>query len=159
MTREYTPSDLGRLMQIHTENGLPPNCFPELVIVEARTGRIVSNPLFLVKEVIEHEGQPVMGGFLKATSEAFVIVDHTAGTPEQRWEWLQAITKTVAQKAWARGLDELTVWIPPELLDSFEKRLLALKFVRSPWVSYTLKLDASSVSANNVLEECSAKPQ
>lgn len=139
MIREYSPLDLGRMMQIHTANGLPANCFPDLVIEDAG-GRTVANPLFLVKETVEHDGQAVMGGFLKATSEAFLIVDHEAGTPEQRWEWLQELTKLVAAKAWARGLDEITVWIPPEIIETFEKRLLELNFLRSPWQSYTLQL-------------------
>jgi hypothetical protein len=128
------------MMQIHAANGLPANCFPELVIKDETTGRTVPNPLFLVKEVVEHDGLPVMGGFLRATCEAYLILDHEAGTPEQRWEWLQELTKTVSEKAWARGLDEITVWVPDELIPSFEKRLLDLKFLRSPWQSYTLQL-------------------
>ena len=129
--RDFTPDDLARLRAVHETNGLPSNCFPD-----------TANPLFIVKQVVDHEGKPVMGGFVRITAEAYLVVDHAAGTPEQRWEWLQELTKAVSDKAYARGLDELTVWLPPELLASFEKRLLALQFVRSPWPSFTLPLEA-----------------
>ncbi len=152
MIRAYSSLDLGRLLQIHSENGLPSNCFPELVTQDQATGRVVDNPLFLVKEVVEDNGQPVMAGFIRATSEAYLIVDHAAGTPEQRWQWLQELTKIVSDKAWAQGLDEITVWLPPELLDSFEKRLLNLGFRRSPWQSFTLPLGAPSSLGDKVLE-------
>ena len=138
--RDYSPNDLGRLLQIHATNGLPESCFPELITQDQRTGLVVDNPLFLVKEVVDENGQPVMAGFARATAEVFLIVDHTAGSPEDRMEWLKQLTRMVASKAWARGLDELTAWVPPQLVDSFEKRLLTLGFVRSPWQSYTLPL-------------------
>ena len=141
MVREYSPLDLGRLLQIHNQNGLPENCFPELVTQDQRTGRVVDNPLFLVKEVVDDAGQPVMAGFARATAEVFLVVDHTAGTPEQRMEWLKELTRTVASKSWARGLDELTAWLPPEIEQRFGKRLLGLGFIKSPWVSYTLPLE------------------
>ena len=150
--REYSPLDLGRLLQIHNTNGLPENCFPELVTQDQRTGRVVDNPLFLVKEVVDHEGQPVMGGFARATAEVFLIVDHDAGTPELRMDWLRELTRMVASKAWARGLDELTAWIPPEIENSFEKRLKDLGFVKSPWQSWTLPLNEAVVSSDKVLE-------
>jgi hypothetical protein len=150
--REYSPLDLGRLLQIHSQNGLPSNCFPEVVTQDQRTGLVVENPLFVVKEVIDHEGQPVMAGFAGVTAEVFLVVDHTAGTPEDRMEWLRELTKMVASKAWARGLNELTAWVPPSLVDSFEKRLIGLGFVKSPWQSYTLPLNEAVVSGDKVLE-------
>ena len=138
--RKYDGADLAALMRIHTANGLPDNCFPELVIKDVATGRLVPNPLFVVSEIVEENGEPVLGGFIKLTSEAFLIVDHAAGTPEQRWEWLMALTSRCSDLAYARGLDEFSAWIPPEILDSFEKRLVDLGFVRSPWVCFTKKL-------------------
>lgn len=138
--REYEGPDLGPLMRIHTANGLPDNCFPEILITDKKTQRLVLNPLFVVREVGVEGEERAIAGFVKLTGEAFVIVNHEVGTPEQRWEWLQAITDRVEKLAWARGLDELTCWIPPDLVDSFEKRLKDLGFDRSPWVSFTKKL-------------------
>lgn len=139
--RKYDSAlDLAELMRVHAANGLPAECFPELVIVEKSTGRIVENPIYLIKEVVEEDGKPVVAGFIKLTSEAYLILDHAAGTPEQRWDWLQALASHVSDLAYARGLDEITAWCPPELLPSFEKRLEDLGFVRSPWVSFTKKL-------------------
>ena len=139
--RDFIPEDLGRLRFAHKSNGLPDNCFPD-----------TTDPLFIVKQVVDHDGQPVMGGFISLTAEAYLIVDHTAGTPDERWQWLQQLTKVVSDKAYLRGLNALTVWIPPELLDSFEKRLLNLGFRRSPWQSFTLPLGAPSSLADKVLE-------
>ena len=139
--RDFTPSDLERLQFIHESNGLPSNCFPD-----------TTDPLFIVKQVVDDDGRPVMGGFISLTAEAYLVVDHTAGTPDQRWQWLQQLTKVVSDKAYLRGLNALTVWIPPELLDSFEKRLLDLGFRRSPWQSFTLPLGAPSDLGDKVLE-------
>jgi hypothetical protein len=138
--REYEGSDLGALMRVHEANGLPANCFPELVIADRKTHRLVLNPLFIVREVGMEGDEPAVAGFVKLTGEAFIILNHAVGDPEKRWEWLQQITDHCERLAWARGLDELTAWIPPDLVDSFEKRLKDLGFERSPWVSFTKKL-------------------
>lgn len=138
--KEYEGSDLGALMRIHEANGLPANCFPELVVVDKTTNRLVVNPLFIVREVGREGEETAIGGFIKLTGEAFIIVNHAVGTPEQRWEWLQQITDQCEKLAFAKGLDELTCWLPPDLVDSFSKRLKDLGFDRSPWVSFTKKL-------------------
>lgn len=135
MIREFATTDLDRLREIHAANGLPEQCFPDL-----------ADPLVLVREVVEHEGAPVMAGFLTGTCEAYLLVDHEAGTPEMRWQWLQELTRRVSRLAWEKGLEQITVWLPPELVDSFEKRLLALGFLRSEWQSYTLPLTGSAKS-------------
>lgn len=138
--REYEGGDLGELMRIHEAGGLPANCFPDLVIKDRTTGRLVPNPLFLVKEIAIENGVPAVAGFVRLTSEAYIVVNHEVGTPEQRFDWLKELTDHCAKLAWARGLDEMSCWIPPDILDSFEKRLKDLGFVRSPWVSFTKKL-------------------
>lgn len=138
--RDFAGTDLATMFRIHEANGLPPNCFPELYIKDPKTQHLIANPNFLVNQVVEIDSEPVMGGFIKLTSEAFLIVNHEKGTAEQRWEWLMALTSRVSDLAFARGLDEISAWIPPEILDSFEKRLEDLGFVRSPWVCFTKKL-------------------
>jgi len=129
LIRDFEIADLQNLSKIHEANGLPPNCFPDH-----------KDPLFLVKSILEHEGQAVMACFLKVTSEVYLLVDHAKGTPEQRWEWLRQLTAHMKQEAWSRGLNEMSCWVPPEIEKSFGKRLTELGFVKSPWQSYTLDL-------------------
>ena len=129
MIREFQTSDVERTREIHEENGLPENCFPDL-----------ADPLFVVKLAVEHDGKPVMASFLKGASELFLIVDHSAGTPEERWEWLQQLTVEMKSRAWALGLDQMSAWIPPEIADSFEKRLIELGFTESKWRCFTCNL-------------------
>ena len=122
-------SDVAILRQIHETNGLPENCFPDL-----------ADPLFLVKNVVEQDGKPVMASFLKGTSEIFLIVDHSQGTPEERWAWLCELKEVMVHEAWLRGLSEMTAWIPPEIEKGFAKRLEGLGFCPSAWRSYTLRI-------------------
>jgi hypothetical protein len=129
MIREFMDSDIEILKSLHKANGLPANCLPDH-----------DDPLFLVKSVLEHEGKPMMASFLKITSEVYLLVDHEEGTPEQRWAWVQELTEHMKREAWAKGLNEMSCWIPPAIEKSFGKRLTELGFVKSPWQSYTLNL-------------------
>ena len=130
MIRAFQPSDAVRAREIFEANHLPENCFPDL-----------NDPLFLVKAVVEQDGKPVITSFLRGTSEVFVLVDHTHGTPEQRWAWMQELTEHMKQEAYRLGLDEMTCWVPPALDKSFGRRLIELGFQRSPWQSYTLAVE------------------
>lgn len=132
-------NELAILRDIHAAGGLPENCFPPILL---DTG--VMDPMFVVNEVLENNGQIAMASFLKATLEVFLIVDHTVGTPEQRLEWLQQLTQHMQAAAWGKGFDEMTAWVPRDIERSFEKRLEDLGFVKSPWQSYTLKLKIGS---------------
>ena len=129
MIRAFEMSDVVRTREIHEANGLPENCFPDL-----------ADPLFIVKLTVEQDGKPVMASFLKGASELFLIVDHSAGTAEERWEWLQQLTEEMKKKAWELGLDQMSAWIPPEMEKSFAKRLEQLGFIKSPWTCWTMNL-------------------
>lgn len=127
-------NELAILRDIHIAGGLPENCFPPILLDSG-----VMDPLFVVNEVLEKDGQIAMASFLQATLEVYLIVDHTVGTPEQRWEWLQQLTQHMQAEAWGKGFDSMTAWLPREIERSFEKRMEALGFVPSPWKSWTLK--------------------
>ena len=129
MIRPYQESDILPLQQIRIDNGLPPNCMPD-----------PTDPLMLAKLVVEQDGKPVMATFLRASSEIYVLVDHQHGTPEERWQWMQELKDHLAREAWRLGLDQMTCFVPPEIEQSFAKRLMQLGFQRSPWQSYTLNL-------------------
>ena len=94
----------------------------------------------VIRRVVTEGRKPVMAAFVRITSEPYILIDHDAGTPESRWKMLQELTEDVCATARARGLQQLTCFVPPEVEASFAKRLIDLGFVRSPWQSYTLNL-------------------
>jgi hypothetical protein len=140
MIRNFEDSDIEKAREVHAANELPATCFPNLTQTSS-AGKEEPNPLFVVKSVYEHEGRPALFSFLKITSELYLLVDHTVGTPEERWTWLQEFKEHVKCEAWRLGLEQMTAFVPREIEASFEKRLLELGFIRSPWQSYTLNIE------------------
>jgi hypothetical protein len=138
--REFKEGDIPLVEAIHKQNDLPANCLPNLMIVD-KDGKTVPNPLFITKQVFENDGKPVMMAFLKVTAEVFVFVDHTVGTPEERWAWMLEFNEHIKQQAWKHGLEQITAFVPPEIEQSFAKRLEDMGYIRSPWQSYTLNLE------------------
>lgn|GEM_PF-2819672 len=140
MIRQFEDSDITTARAIHAANELPENCFPNITLVSP-VGAEEPNPLFVVKSIYEHDGKPALMSFLKVTSELYLLVDHSVGTPEERWTWLQEFRDHMMREAWRLGLEQMTAFVPREIEASFEKRLLDLGFVKSPWQSYTLNLE------------------
>lgn len=127
--RDYQPEDWQAIKKLHENSGLPPACLAD-----------VSDPLFVLRRVIESEGRIAMAAFVRITSEPFLLVDHAIGKPEDRWALLWALTEDICRKAKERGIDQLTAWIPPDVEKSFGERLIALGFQPSKWKSYTRNL-------------------
>lgn len=140
MIRNFEESDTANAHAIHAANELPENCFPNLTIATP-TGKEEPNPLFVVKKVYEHEGQPAMMSFLKITSELYLLLDHRIGTPEERFEWLKELKETMKQEAWKHGLEQMTAFVPLYIEESFSKRLIELGFVKSAYSPWTLNLE------------------
>lgn len=129
MIRQYNALDWPDISEMHLSSGLPKQCLPDLL-----------NPNFVVKIVSDSKGKAVQAGFVKLTGEAFVLVDHEHGTPQERWEALSELIAAGLAEAAKCGLDQVTCWLPPEVEAQFGKRLTDLGFIRSPWVSYTANL-------------------
>lgn len=129
MIRDLENDDVETLKAIHRESNFD-YLFPRL-----------DDPLFLVKKVVEDEGRVVQGIALKLQAEVYLWLDHSWGTPEERWCKLQALTEEAKLAAWLRGLDCLVCVVPPEIADSFEKRLEAIGMERTrPWPRFTYDL-------------------
>ena len=126
MIRNYENSDLEEIKRIHSLSGLPQNCLPD-----------PTQKQFVVKLAAEEQGRVVQAGFVRLTGEAYVLVDHRFSTPELRWEILQSLVIRGLHDAGKKDLTEVTAWVPPKLAESFEPRLKALSFERSPWPSFT----------------------
>lgn len=135
MIRQFEDFDVPAAREIHEKNELPTQCMPELFV----NGK--KNPLFILNSVYEEAGSPAIMSFLKVTSEVYLLVDHTVGTPEQRWEWLKELKEYVAREAFLLGMDQITCYVPTDIEQSFAERLLEMGFAKSPWQSYTLNLE------------------
>jgi hypothetical protein len=126
MIRPYGKEDLAAITRIHAQSGLPPACCPN-----------PANDLFVVKVVADEKGKVVQAGFVKITGEAYVLVDHEFGTPDQRLEIMESLVIRGLYNAAMKGFEDVSCWIPPLVEKSFAPRLKALGFERSPWQSYT----------------------
>lgn len=134
--RDYQWDDFNRVREIFAQQNLPPQCMPDLVMEKRK--KLIFNPRFVVKKVVTDEsGTVAMMGFVKVTSEAFLLLDHKVKDPAWRWEALQEMVEEMAKAARSKGIDCVTCWIPDHLAESFGPRMEALKFIRSPWVSYS----------------------
>jgi hypothetical protein len=135
--RNYAWTDYQALVNIFARQGLPVECLPE-VMVKDRKNKLILNPRFVVKKVVEDgEGKIGMMGFVKVTSEAFLILDRQVRDPFWRWKALNEMVDHMAEEAKNKGLDCVTAWVPHNVVETFGPRLEALKFQRSPWVSYS----------------------
>jgi hypothetical protein len=131
--REYTASDLESLRRLHSAQGMPYQ-FPDL-----------TNPLFLTKLVIERDSvvgdadsREVVGAILlRLTSEAYFLLDPTAGTPRDRWQSLLTLHEAARVDAARRGLDDAHAWLPPQVANAFGRRISRLGWFREPWTSFS----------------------
>jgi hypothetical protein len=130
LIRDYRISDLEAVKELHAKSGLPGVCLPDL-----------TNPLFFVKVIAESEGKVVQAGFVKLVGEAYVLLDHEAGEPGERLSILESLVAKGLSAASAKGLSDVSCWLPPELEKSFGARLKALGFIRSPWPSFSVLLE------------------
>lgn len=128
--RDYQWTDEQRIKEMYLSAGLDERCVPDL-----------KSHLYIIKKVVEdNHGKVQMGGFIRATCEPFLVLDHKSQNPNWRWGALRDLTDCIATVARTKGLEQATTWIQPELEASFGKRLEMLGFARSPWVSYTRNL-------------------
>ena len=123
--RAYTDADFESLRAMHAAQGFG-YAFSDL-----------SDPLFLVRSVVEEDGRPRMAGFLRLTAEAYLLADPHEGSPRQRWRWLLALHEAVRQQAAARGLGDVQAFLPPRVARAFGRRLATLGWRRDPWTCYT----------------------
>jgi hypothetical protein len=128
LVREYTDADLTDLRAMHAAQafGYP---LPDL-----------TDPLFLVRTVVEEDDHARLAIFLRLTAESYLLADPADGTPRQRWQWLQAAHEATRQAATARGLADVQAFLPPEVARSFGRRLQSLGWRRDPWNCYTRRL-------------------
>lgn len=128
--RAYTDEDLESLRAMHAAQGFS-YAFPDF-----------SDPLFLVRSVVEDDGRPRMAAFLRLTAEAYLLAAPSEGSPRERWRWLLALHEAVRHEAAQRGLADVQAFLPPRVAAAFGRRLAALGWRRDPWTCYTRVLAA-----------------
>lgn len=130
--REYRPSDLERIKQIHRNQGFTFD-FPDL-----------SDPVFAASSVAE-DGEVQMAAFLKVHAEAYLFADPDYGTPQDRWRMLLEIHESLRTQAKEMGLQGVTIWLPPELAkktstgrdSAFVRRLQKLGWEKDAWQAFS----------------------
>jgi hypothetical protein len=143
--REYHENDMDALRAVHAAQGFD-YPLPDL-----------SNPLFVSKLVLAKDdadrsgdataaqGAKIVGAaLLRLTAEAYLLLDPSAGTPRERWQWLLALHAAAERDAWQRGLEDVHAWLPPPIAKRFGKRISQLGWIRDDtWAPYCKKLEAT----------------
>jgi hypothetical protein len=129
LVRAYTDADLDALRAMHAAQGFTYE-LPD-----------PSDPLFLVRTVLEDDGRPRMAAFLRLTAETYLLADPGDGAPRQRWQWLLALHEATRQAAAAQGLADVQAFLPPRVARAFGRRLQKLGWRRDPWPCYSRVLD------------------
>jgi len=126
--RPYQNSDLETLKRFHALQGF------EYELPD------VNDDIFLSKLVAENGDGPAMALLLRVTSEAYMLHDPEHGSPEDRIRLFFALHQALKRDALSKGLDDVCAWLPPEIENSFGKRLMRLGWQKQLWPSYSLKL-------------------
>lgn len=111
MIREWEPSDNTALAGIHGDSGLDYK-FPDL-----------GSPLFLVKKVVEKDGQVVGACFLRISCETILLL---SGNPKDKMAAMEELQPVILEEAYANGIDDLYAPIFTEMAPKFRKRLKQL---------------------------------
>jgi hypothetical protein len=156
LVRAYEENDLDELRRIHAAQGFGyafpdlanPLFLTKLVLVSDEAGGIAGREEAATERscgdgatAFAGSGAParriVGAALLRLTAEAYLLLDPSAGTPRQRWEWLLGLHGVTEREAARRGLEDAHAWLPPEIAAKFGKRLTKLGWVRDDeWTPY-----------------------
>ena len=128
---DVTPLTLEAMAEVHRLSGFDYE-FP----------KDLDTPLFPVRRAVLNDANyPIAVAALKVEAEAYLWMDHTLGTAEDRMIALAMLNADVAKRARAIGFDQAHCVLPPEIAARFGKRLEALgwKPARN-WPLYTFQL-------------------
>jgi hypothetical protein len=143
--REYNPSDLDALRQMHAAQGFG-YPLPDL-----------ESPLFVSKLVLEDDGEDrdlgrelanpnspnansprvTMAVLQRLTAETYLLHDPYAGTPRRRWQNFLALHDAARDAAISRGLDDVQAFLPPSIARAFGRRLARLGWTQDPWPCFS----------------------
>lgn len=126
--REYQPSDLARIEQLHRESGLD----------------YVLPPMdeFFSKKVIEDDSGIGMAALQRLSSEMYLLCDHSWRNPAWRLESIRQLQRACSFEAKLAGVQEFMSFLPPTVEKKFSKRLTELGWsaCRPDWHCYFKKI-------------------
>jgi hypothetical protein len=128
LIRDYRIKDLRAVKAIHEKTQIDYK-FPNIV-----------SPLFLVKKVMEYNGEVVAACGLYIQVECYLWMDPGAwADPETKMAAIELLDKQAMDAAWLKGVDQACLWLPPGM-ERFGERLtqdLGFTKDRGGWVSYS----------------------
>lgn len=128
---ELTADALRFLDDIHRQSGF-----------DYRFPKDIHTPLFPIRRAVVNDANyPFAAAALKVEAEAYLWMDHSQGTPEERLQALELLNSDLAEKARVTGFDQVHCALPPEIAGRFGARLenLGWKLAR-PWPLYVFQL-------------------
>ena len=130
MIRDWEPKDSEAIERIHDASQFDYR-FPDL-----------SDPLFIVKKVVEENGQVVQSFSCKLVLCIYLIADREFGTPIERWNRLKELVEAAKHEAWKKGLDEAYCVVPPEIDSEFAPWLEKLGMTRDRnWPKWSIAIE------------------
>ncbi len=76
---------------------------------------------------------------VKLIGEAFLWLDPRA-SEYRRAKALLELGAQAKAEAWRAGFDEISAWIPPQIVERFQPGLRKLGWQPSPWPSWSIRL-------------------
>jgi hypothetical protein len=126
IVRPLESKDIPRLREIHEEMGSD-YPFPDL-----------QSDMFVGSTVIVNEDDvPVMLVACRKTVEAFLLMDKAWKTPKWRLASFGMLHERVMEKLKVAGYDDVNAWLPPAVVKSFGKRLVAFGWVKGTWQNFS----------------------
>jgi hypothetical protein len=130
MIRDCLNEDSQQIERIHDKTSFDYK-FPNL-----------SDPLFVVKKVVEEAGEVREALALKLTASIYLWIDPDWGTPAMRLRKLKKLVEEAKRAAWEKGLDDVYAVIPPEIEEEFSEVLGFLGMTKDrPWGKWSINLE------------------
>jgi|HubBroStandDraft_4_1064222.scaffolds.fasta_scaffold00050_65 hypothetical protein len=123
--REFEPSDLKRLIELHADGITPTNEFPD-----------PANPLTLIKQCVVDGERIVAAGLARLELNVTLVLDHSWSTPKARFEAVKLLQDEMNKKAYGFGLD----WAYAEAGPRFGRRLQKLGWIPAKDGLYFLRI-------------------
>jgi len=112
--RQALPSDKEGLLELHERHG------DQFILPD------LDAPDNIVACIVEDEsGRMVGAGILHVMAEGHFMLDHSYGTPADRWELAKVIIEAQGRVAWARGFRDVLVATPSKFR-GFARKLATL---------------------------------
>lgn len=95
---------------------------------------------FIVKNGLFDDGKLVSVVLGRLTTEAFLLLDRSWKSPQDRWDAVKNLaTVSASEGKLMYGITDANIWLPPKA-GCFVRRLKKMGFVECPWKSMTVNI-------------------